>query len=389
MTDSTGQLRRIVWDEIFPWIIIFRCFRIAISPPLLALATTAVLINPVGWKIAGAVFLSPALHERQQPHSHLAAALPPDIYSWLPSATENAFLATYLELVEPLARLFRLDFSLSETAYYACGLLWTMALWSFPAGVITRRAIVQLATDEPLGITSAATYAGRNYLWYFLTPFYPLLAVALLALPVACLGLILRLLPGFGAALAGLSWPLIVVAGIAAMWLVGGLMLGFPLMWPTISAERDGDPFEAFSRSYAYVYGKPLHYLFYAVVAALFGALSFIVVLLAVVIVREFGFWALSWGAGGPLAAELREDSLDFLSAEFQPAYPSIFWRFGITLIALVVGVIESVTSAFRFTYFFSAASAIYLLLRYNVDEKEIDEVFLERQIAASPETSA
>lgn len=389
MTDSTGQLRRIAWDEVFPWIIIFRCFRIAISPPLLALATIAVIISPYGWRLARAVFLSPDLIERQQPHSHLAAALPPDIHSWLPSATENPFLATYLELVEPLARLFRLDFSLTETAYYACGLLWTMAIWAFPGGAITRRAVVQLATDEPLGVASAAKYAGRNYLWYFLTPFYPLLAIALLALPVACLGLVLWLLPGLGAALAGLSWPLVTLAGVAAMWLVGGLLLGFPLMWPTISSERDGDPFEAFSRSYAYVYGKPFHYLLYAVIAALFGALSFIVVLLAVVIVREFGFWALSWGAGGPLAAELREDALDLLSGEFQPAYPSIFWRFGVTLIALVVAVVESVTSAFRFTYFFCAASAMYLLLRHNVDEKEMDEVFVEPQIAASPETSA
>jgi hypothetical protein len=196
------------------------------------------------------------------------------------------------------------------------------------------------------------------------------------------------MLPGFGAALAGFTWPLMILLGLAAMWLVGGLMLGFPLMWPTISAERDGDPFEAFSRSYAYVYGKPLHYLFYAIVAALFGALSFIVVLLAVVIVREFGFWALSWGAGGSLAAELRADALDFLSGEFEPARTGILWRIGGTLIALMVAIIESVTSAFRFSYFFCAASAIYLLLRHDVDEKEIDEVFVEPKITTAAEAN-
>jgi len=112
-------------------------------------------------------------------------------------------------------------------------------------------------------------------------------------------------------------------------------------------------------------------------------------VLMAVVVVREFGFWALSWGAGGPLAAELRQDALDFLSGEFQPAYSGILWKFGATLIGLVVIVIECVTSAFRFTYFFCAASAIYLLLRHDVDEKEMDEVFVEPQITASPDTTA
>jgi hypothetical protein len=381
MTDSAGQLHRIAWDEVFPWLIVFRCFRIAISPPLLALATLAVLISPLGWQLSARLFLSKEAQERQLSHSHLVEVLPPAIQSWLPSVTENPFFATYLELAEPLARLFRLEFSLAETAFYFCGLLWTMAIWSFPAAVITRRAIVQLATDEPLGIVAAATYACRKYVWYFLTPFYPLLALLLLTLPIAGLGLVMWLLPGVGAALAGFSWFFIIVAGVGAMWLVGGLMLGFPLMWPTISAERDGDPFEAFSRCYAYVYGKPLHYLFYAIVAALFGALSFIVVLLAVVIVREFGFWALSWGAGGPLAVELRADALDFLSGEFNPDRTGALWRIGVTLIGLAIAVLESATSAFRFSYFFCAASAIYLLLRHDVDEKEMDEVFVEPKI--------
>jgi hypothetical protein len=381
MTDSAGQIRRIAWGEVFPWLLIFRCFRIAISPSLLALATIAVLVSPIGWQLSAKLFLSKEVQERQLPHSHLVEALPPAVQSWLPSVTENPFFATYLELAEPLARLFRLEFSLAETAFYFCGLLWTMAIWSFPAGVITRRAIVQLATEEPLSIGSAVAFASRKYVWYFLTPFYPLIGLFLLALPVTCLGIVLWLLPGIGAALAGFSWPLVIVAGVAAMWLVGGLMLGFPLMWPTISAERDGDPFEAFSRSYAYVYGKPLHYFFYAIVAALFGALSFIVVLLAVVIVREFGFWALSWGAGGPLAIELRADALDFISGDFDPAHTGIMWKIGTTLIGLFVAVIESITSAFRFSYFFCAASAIYLLLRHDVDEKEMDEVFVEPKI--------
>ncbi|HEY2412842.1 MAG TPA: hypothetical protein VGI40_11400 [Pirellulaceae bacterium] len=388
MTDPAGQLRRIAWDEVFPWLIIFRCFRIAISPSLLALATVAVLISPLGWQLSAKLFLSTEALERQLPHSHLVEALPPAIQSWLPSVTENPFFATYLELAEPLARLFRLEFTLSETAFYFCGLLWTMAIWSFPAGVITRRAIVQLATDEPLGIGSAAMFAGSKYASYFLTPFYPLLGLVLLALPIACLGLVVWLLPGIGAALAGVSWLLVIVAGAAAMWLVGGLMLGFPLMWPTISAERDGDPFEAFSRSYAYVYGKPLHYFFYAIVAALFGALSFIVVLLAVVIVREFGFWALSWGTGGPLAEQLRSDVTRFLEVGEFDSTRSALWKTGATLIALLIYVLQSVSSAFRFSYFFCAASAIYLLLRHDVDEKEMDEVFVEPKITTAPDAN-
>ena len=53
-------------------------------------------------------------------------------------------------------------------------------------------------------------------------------------------------------------------------------------------------------------------------------------------------------------------------------------WKFGTTLIGLVIALIHAVAAAFRFTFFFCAASAIYLLLRHDVDEKEMDEVFLD-----------
>ena len=46
-----------------------------------------------------------------------------------------------------------------------------------------------------------------------------------------------------------------------------GLAFGWPLMWATISTEGT-DSFDALSRSYAYVFQRPLRYLFYVVVRA-------------------------------------------------------------------------------------------------------------------------
>jgi hypothetical protein len=384
MTDSPGMIRQIAWREIFPWLILFRVFRIAISPALLALATLAVLVSPVGWWLAGRLFLTPAQLSAQPGASILVGGLPPAVLTWFPGGVNNVLLRTYSELTEPLGRLFRLEITLAEAAYYTLGFLWVIAVWAFPGGVITRRAIVQLATDEPLGIRPAIDYACRKYLWYVLAPLYPLLGVAALAVPIAALGFALWLLPGLGAVLAGLAWPLVIVAGVAGMWLVGGIVFGWPLMWPTISAERDGDPFEAFSRSYAYVYGKPLQYFFYVAVAAVFGMLCFAVAWGAAAIVREFGFWALSWGAGGPAAAELRDYALDVAAGEFRETDFGGTWRIGATLVGLAIGLIEAVLVAFRFSFFFCTASAIYLLLRHDVDEKEMDEVFVESPVSVS-----
>jgi hypothetical protein len=379
MTNPPSQIRHIAWREVFPWLILLRTFRIAISPSLLALATIAVLVTPLGWQIADRVFLTPALREAQ-PALRSAISIPPAISAWIPAGASNALVSAYAEFTAPLARLYRLELTLAEAAYYAFAFLWTLAIWSLPGGVITRKAIVQLATGEPLGIRSAAAYSLRKVPFYFLAPLYPLLGIVGLALPIALLGWIVWLLPGLGAALAGMIWILVAIAGLAAMWLIGGLILGWPLMWPTISAERDGDPFEAFSRSFAYVYGKPLHYFFYILVAAIFGTLCFTVVTVAASIVREFGFWALSWGSGGQLADKLRIQATNISHGNFYSSGPGSLWTVGATLVGLVLGLINSVVSAFRFSYFLCTASAIYLLLRYDVDEKEMDEVFIEPQ---------
>src|ERR1044072_5754851 len=58
MEQPHGLVRRIAWHEVFPWLILLRVFRIAIAPTLLALATVAVLLMPLGWWIGGRLFLS-------------------------------------------------------------------------------------------------------------------------------------------------------------------------------------------------------------------------------------------------------------------------------------------------------------------------------------------
>jgi hypothetical protein len=380
MADPPGLIRSIAWRELFPWLILFRTFRIAIAPSLLAAATAAILLTSLGWRISGVIFLSQDQRIAQATPSHLATAIPREIQGYFPESVRTPLLNAYFEMSEPLARFFRLELTLGEAAFYAFGFLWTLAVWAFPGGMITRRAVVQLATDAAPGLQLTAVFAANRWLWYFLAPLYPLLGIVLLAIPIALMGLLLRISTGFGIAVAGIAWLLVAVAGIGAMWLFGGLIFGWPLMWPAISAERDGDPMDAFSRSYSYIYSKPLHYFFYVVIAATFGALCWAVVWAAAVIVQEFGFWALSWGGGGAAVETIREQALDIAVGEFNWRNAGALWKFGTTLIGLVLALIHAVAGGFRFTYFFTAASAIYVLLRQDVDEKEMDEVFLEPQ---------
>jgi len=383
MAETPGAIRTIAWRELFPWLILFRTFRIAISPSVLALATVAVLLTSVGWRVSGLIFLRPDQRVAQATRE-AATAIPTEVQGYLPPSVRTPLVDAYFQMTEPLARFFELRLTLGEAAFYAFGFLWTLAVWAFPGGFITRRAVVQLSTDGAPGLQPTAIFAGRRWLWYFLAPLYPLLGIMLLAIPIALLGLLLRISTDLGAAVAGVAWLLVAIAGIGAMWLFGGLLFGWPLMWPAISAERDGDPFDAFSRSYSYVYGKPLHYFFYVVVAAAFGAVCWAVVWTAAVLVQEFGFWALSWGGGSPIVATIREQALDIADGEFDWRHDSPLWKLGTTLIGVILALIHAAAGAFRFTFFFVAASAIYLLLRHDVDEKEMDEVFAESPPAGS-----
>jgi hypothetical protein len=400
MIDQQGVIRRISWRDLFPWLILFRTFRIAISPTLLAVATAAVLIAPLGWRLAARVFLpgeamlQDAAIIPRATNSQLAAYLPEAARDYLPDG-QTALLEAYFDLAEPVKRFFQFRMTIQEAAYYLFCVLWTLAIWALPGGIITRRAVVQLATESVPEISRTSMFAARRYHWYFLAPLYPLLGIVLVAAPIALFGLLIPFAIGAGSVLAGVMWLLVVLLSLGALWLVGGLIFGWPLMWPTISAERDGDAFEAFSRSYSYVYGKPLHYFFYVVVAAAFGALCWTVVAGAALIVQEFGFWALAWpqriasafGHGGDNNVEIiRSAALRFAEGGEMYRDAGRAVAIGTTLIGLVVALIQSVAAAFRYTYFFAAASAIYLLLRQDVDEKEMDEVHLAIEPTAKVE---
>lgn len=375
MADERGVVRRIVWRELFPWILILRAFRLAISPALLALATVGAILTPIGWNVAGRVFLPRA--ERQAIESQLAGPIgwetlpyvPPGLAEYLPD-TPSGIANVYFGLIAPVRDLFDWKLTLAQTAFFLLGNLWTLLIWAFVGGVVTRVAVVQLSNDETPDILDTLRFVARRYFWYFLAPLYPLAGVLLIMLPIALLGVLMRL--DFGVVVAGLLWIFVVAISLVAVWLLLGVLFGWPLMWPVVSSEREGDPFEAFSRSFSYVYGKPLNLFFYFVVAALFGAVCWAVVNLAVEILIHFGFVAAAWGAGGARITEIRhqmliDDSRGTLGV-------------GANLLGAVVGLVRSVRDGYGFSFFFAATSAIYLLMRMDVDQKEMDEVYLEAE---------
>jgi hypothetical protein len=194
-------------------------------------------------------------------------------------------------------------------------------------------------------------------------------------IPVAILCLLLKI--DIGVLLVGIIWPVVLLCGLLLAILLVGLLFGWPLMWPTISAEGT-DSFDALSRSYSYTYQRPVHYLFYAAVAGVLGMLAWVVVLIFAHGVITFSYWAASWGSGTDRIQEIRQ----IAGASPGVAGHGIF-DLGSRAIGFWVRVVKYLAVGFLFSYFWCAATYIYFLLRQAVDATEIDEVAVEEEAEA------
>jgi hypothetical protein len=250
-----------------------------------------------------------------------------------------------------------------------CG-LWGAAVWAFFGGAICRTAAVKLAADEQVGVAAALRYASGKWPSYFFAPLLPVIGVALASVLIFFLGLIMR--ANAGVALGGMIlWPLVLVAGFVMAVLLLGLLFGWPLMWAAISVEGT-DSFDALSRTYAYVFQRPLRYLFYVIVAGVVGWLGWILVHEFAAGVVWLGYWAAGWGCGREQIDAILYGG-DTLSGVGQ---------FGAWWIHFWAGCVKMLAVGYLFSYFWTASVAVYLQLRRDVDATEIDEVFLDADAA-------
>ena len=156
------------------------------------------------------------------------------------------------------------------------------------------------------------------------------------------------------------------------------------------------------SRTYAYVYQRPLSYLFYVVVATLLGWLAAIFAWGVGAAVVYLTLWGASWSAGSLRTEQVVAEIAPRVSivwpvpgtssgaadcpmtrtcrrGPIEPPPPlSPSGRFGARLIAIWIGCVELLVIAFNVSFFWSATAAIYFLLRQQVDATETDEVYME-----------
>jgi hypothetical protein len=384
MSDGQGVVRAVSWRDLCPWLIIFRSFGLALRGSVLLAATVAVLITPLGWKLANVAFISEETREAKSAFAEQAERLgswPSGSYlhggGITPGGVVNSFwnapslaAQAFEHITLPLRWLFSTGLNTQQTAYFIFGGLWTLAIWAFFGGLITRMAAVELGREERITLKEAVIFTGRKYVSYILAPLSPLFVLIVIVILSLIVGVPMR--ADWSLPMAGLLWIFALLGGFVSAVVLLGLLLGWPLMWATVSSEGS-DAFDALSRAYAYTFQRPLHYLFYALLVLLFGALAWLLVSIFANSVVGLTYWATGWGAGNERIREIQQYAAGVRESG------GMQW-FGVSMINALNSLVYSVAAGFAFSFFWCAATAVYLLLRYDVDQTEFDEIYMDNQ---------
>jgi len=342
-----------------------------------------------------------------------------DVDDWIARRVPMRYaLVHVLWLSEPLSEALMVAL--------ACGFI-LLLIWSYYGGAILRVASVEYALGERIELKSAVAYTRRKHHCFYGPPLALVAVILILWAGVVLVGLlawnVLALLAAFGGLLAAgvagsavrdrtrspaaglcagiavlvlaglLAWlivsqgwripvlgelialvlaPAIFLAGLLVAILGIWIVFGLPLMAGAV-ASQDCDLFDAWSRSFHYLFVHPWRYAFYALVALAYG----VACLAFVYAVRSATEWATLLPFSVGLVGQF-EGVYHYLVAD--PTAGGFTLGEGILAFALAFSrfILDLLVLSFAAAYACVAAAITYGLLRLRADGTPISDVHLE-----------
>jgi hypothetical protein len=412
-----GSIYEIRWNELCPWLVLAKAWRVSLLVRVLAYAWAGLLLTQWGWQACQylwsevdqaervsvtTIYPSDIMDirelrasERRLVASSLFHADParmrqirstifePHPLAWLRyHLAEHSFgplIEGWRSLSLPFVKAFQFDSSFSDLLRLTiCG-LWAIGVWGIFGSAIARTSARYCTREEIITPVAAGRAALVKWPSTAGAPLIPLLFAGALVLPLVLLGAVMR--ADLLAMFAGFFWLVALVWGFAVAVVLIAVWFGWPLMWATVAVERS-DAFDAASRTAAYVYQRPLRLIFYVIVASVLGAVGHLIVAGFTAAVSYLADWCVSWGAGAERMLELTTPITDGV----EPAVAgSAAWAVG--AIEFWKSMLTTLTAAYPFAYLFSSGIGIYLLMRRDIDSTEMDEITADPgEEAQSPE---
>jgi hypothetical protein len=258
-----------------------------------------------------------------------------------------------------------------------------LAIISIAGGAICRIAALQFARGEKPGLTEALRFSTKRFTSFFTTPLAPFGIIAFIGLFIILLGLIGNI-PRVGEIIVGIGMPLALIAGALIAVILIGAAAGLNLMFPAVAYDGS-DCFDAISRSFSYVYARPWRMGFYTAVAAVYGSICY-------TFVRFFAFlslWITHWflqiilwtgnssGDVNKLVAIWPKPEISTLLASSKPLATNWTESVAVFLVHLCVLVVVGLVVSFIISFYFSANTIIYSLMRSKVDNTAREEIYM------------
>ncbi|MCC7145883.1 MAG: hypothetical protein IT443_05510 [Phycisphaeraceae bacterium] len=406
------------WAKILPFVRLFKAFGMSADLPKMLMALALVLVVYLGGVLLDSM-LGHRVYAREF-DSYLSRPTVEQFDQWRRAqaiATEGVFDAALRVKLDAFQRMVmattRLDFGFSELIepprqrsttvmgslremavslpawlmhtqpwflliYSAAGL----AIWALLGGALCRMAALEATIGVRAEPTEAVLFSWQRWGWFFVAPLIPLLVAGLIGSIMSIGGLVCFNLPGLdmlGGLLFGLSlFGGALVAFLLAVWAVGVHMLG-----PAVAVEGS-DAFDVVSRVFSYVVTRPWQWFFYTIISLVCGAAAYLVAgALVFLTLRVTHYWVGLWvfaeaGKGvNRFEAMLDDPTFGVLAYTIRWDQLGVTGKIAAGLMAVWTYSLLGLLLAYAITFYVSAQTLIYLLLRRSVDGTAFGEVYV------------
>ena len=264
-----------------------------------------------------------------------------------------------------------------------------LAIWSLFGGALARMNALHATRNIRLSPTQSLRFAARRFHWLFLSYLVPaVVGVSMIGL-LWLFGFVFFGLPYLhvvGDVFGGLLFFVALLIGLAFTLLLIGLLGTGNLLFPAVAVD-DADAFDANSRAMSYIATRPWHLLLYTVVGLIYFGVTYLFVVIVVFFALSVTQYFVGAGAGmfmpgsrfeamlpAPELGQLAY-SVDWAELNMNATLAGSAGRVAASIILVWVHLFIALVAAYAVSFYFSAHTLIYLLMRKGVDETEFDEI--------------
>jgi len=356
---------------------VFQTFRMAIQPSKLIIAFLAVAVICVAGWLMDFVLVSTSGSQDES-----------GVFSILWQSSAQRFHGTLYSLfrldipgmVENIAGCFRTIAEVFQQHYVYCIIFLAiiLAVLSIAGGAICRIAALQFARDEKPGLTEVLRFGVKKFTSFITCPLAPAGIIIFIGFFIFLLGLVGNI-PWAGKPIMVIFMALALIAGGLITVVLIGAVAGFNLMFPAVAYD-DADCFDAISRAFSYIFAKPWRMGFYTAIAAVYGAICYMFVRFFAFLLLWVTYWALQLGILGDNSRliVLWRDKPTFMNLIDPPKWAALnqLESLGAFLVYLLLLVVIVLIVAFLVSFYFSANTIIYSLMRKAVDNTALEDVY-------------